>query len=423
MKRFVTILTVLMFCGGVVQAQVKSLYVLNTLGQNLSWVNLQDGSVVKDAATAGLYTNQVVLRNDRVYVINSGDNEIQVLNAGDFTTVKRIDLGNGTNPYLMDFVNDSIAAVSLLFTNEVVLVNVARGIIQSRIAVGTGPQGVKYLGGKLYVANTGFNGQDYDPGTVSVIDVALKTVVKTIPVSTNPQHIDADVLGNLYVACTGNYADIPGKLEIIHSSADTVIKTIDLGTSVTNVFVNNNRVFISTYGYGVFLYDLSGDTLMSRVLPGGPAIAFDADNNIYIGDFNKDSVFVYSSDFVALAAYEVGDGPISLAVYDPRFTTIGNGRSIAAAEQFVLYQNYPNPFNPQTTINFRIHRNARVRLEVLNVFGQTVRVLVDGFLPLGHHRVHWDGRDEGNKPLPSGVYFYQLRIGERSQVKKMHLIR
>ncbi|NOX36421.1 MAG: T9SS type A sorting domain-containing protein [Calditrichaeota bacterium] len=423
MKRLFTIgLWMLMFYA-LAPAQSRSVYVVNTLGKNVSWIDLDNGTVVKDAATAGLYANQIVLKGDRGYIVNSGDNEIQVIRLSDFTTLQRIDLGSGTNPYAMDFVNDSVAAVSLLLTNEVALVNVRNGAILSRITVGTGPQGVKYAAGKLYVANSGYNGQGYDPGTVSVIDVAQRTVIHTISVSINPQQIDADVQGFIYVVCTGNYADITGKLEIINGQADTVVKTIDMGTAVTNVFLNNNRAFISTYGYGVFIYDLVGDSLMNQTLPGGPAIGFDAQSNIYIADFNKDSVFVFAADFTPLSAYEVGDGPISLAVSDPAFTAIAEKHDRQLPEQFVLYQNYPNPFNPQTTIAFVTPTRAPVYLEVLNLLGQTVRVLVNGVLPAGNHQVVWDGRDAQLNPVPSGIYFYRLRIDGQSQVRKMHLLR
>ena len=423
MKRLFTIGLWILMLYALALAQSRSVYVVNSLGKNVSWIDLENGTVVKDAVTAGLYANQIVLKDDKGYIINSGDNEIQVFRLSDFTILQRIDLGSGTNPYAMDFVNDSVAAVSLLLTNEVALVNVQNGAILSRITVGTGPQGVKYVAGKLYVANSGYNGQGYDPGTVSVVDVAQRTVINTIAVSINPQHIDADVQGIIYVVCTGNYADIPGKLEVIDATADTVIKTIDLGTAVTKVFLNNNKAFISTYGYGVFVYDLVGDSLMSPVLPGGPALGFDAQSNIYIADFNRDSVFVFSPNFIPLSAYEVGDGPVSLAVYDPAFTGIAEEHDVLLPEQFVLFQNYPNPFNPQTTITFAISNPAPVYLEVLNLLGQTVRVLVDVMLPAGEHQVLWDGQDARGNSLPSGIYFYRLRVDGQNQIRKMHLLR
>ncbi len=76
-------------------------------------------------------------------------------------------------------------------------------------------------------------------------------------------------------------------------------------------------------------------------------------------------------------------------------------------ETFVLEQNYPNPFNPATTITFGLPQPTQVRLDVFNMLGARVAVLVEGALGEGRHRVSFQPRD-----LPSGVYFYRLQVGE-----------
>ncbi len=86
---------------------------------------------------------------------------------------------------------------------------------------------------------------------------------------------------------------------------------------------------------------------------------------------------------------------------------------------FTLAQNYPNPFNPKTTIQFELHRPGRVKLVILNLLGQPVRVLVDQTMPVGLHQVSWDGRDEKGNLLPSGTYFYQLTASEYQQTKRL----
>ena len=78
-------------------------------------------------------------------------------------------------------------------------------------------------------------------------------------------------------------------------------------------------------------------------------------------------------------------------------------------ESFALYPNVPNPFNPETVIGFSLAAESRVRLEVFDVLGQRVRILVGGRLPAGEHRVVWDGIDESGARVGSGVYFYRLQ--------------
>jgi PKD repeat protein len=95
----------------------------------------------------------------------------------------------------------------------------------------------------------------------------------------------------------------------------------------------------------------------------------------------------------------------------------------ANIEHFSLGRNFPNPFNPVTTIDFTIPRECHVTLEVYNVLGQTVKMLVDETLPSGYGSVTWDGTDGNGNPVPSGVYFYRMTADEFSKVRKMLLIR
>jgi len=85
---------------------------------------------------------------------------------------------------------------------------------------------------------------------------------------------------------------------------------------------------------------------------------------------------------------------------------------------FALAGNYPNPFNAATTIKLRLGNDGNVRLEVYNLLGQRATVLHDGFLSAGEHNIIWDGQN-----APSGVYFYKLTAGEKSQTRKMLLLK
>jgi hypothetical protein len=99
------------------------------------------------------------------------------------------------------------------------------------------------------------------------------------------------------------------------------------------------------------------------------------------------------------------------------------GQSAGLPREFALGQNYPNPFNPETRIDFALPRSSRVHLEIVNMLGRTVRVLVDRRMPAGHHSVIWDGADESGKIVSSGVYFYRMKAGSFSTSRKMLLMR
>ncbi len=101
--------------------------------------------------------------------------------------------------------------------------------------------------------------------------------------------------------------------------------------------------------------------------------------------------------------------------------SVGTASSVPTG--FVLHQNYPNPFNPATEIRFDLPYTAKVELKVFNVLGQEIATLLSRELPSGSHSVTWNGRDDYDQPVSSGVYFYRLEAGGNSISKKMILIK
>lgn len=95
---------------------------------------------------------------------------------------------------------------------------------------------------------------------------------------------------------------------------------------------------------------------------------------------------------------------------------LGVGTPATLPAGFSLKQNYPNPFNPETTIEFTLSENARVVLSVYNLLGQKLFEILNEPRTAGTHQVTFDG-----SLLTSGVYFYELKVGNQSQVKKMLL--
>jgi hypothetical protein len=89
----------------------------------------------------------------------------------------------------------------------------------------------------------------------------------------------------------------------------------------------------------------------------------------------------------------------------------------------LLYNNYPNPFNPSTTIEYSIPQTGRVKLRIFNIKGQKVKTLIDGDIEKGRHRVVWNGRDERNRSVASGVYFIRLEAAGKSCTRKAMLLK
>lgn len=90
---------------------------------------------------------------------------------------------------------------------------------------------------------------------------------------------------------------------------------------------------------------------------------------------------------------------------------------------YQLGQNYPNPFNPTTNIQYSLKSDGHVELNIYNVLGQNVRNLVSEAKPAGTYTVQWDGRDASGTQVASGVYFYKIKSGDFSEIKKMVLMK
>lgn len=93
---------------------------------------------------------------------------------------------------------------------------------------------------------------------------------------------------------------------------------------------------------------------------------------------------------------------------------------------FKLNNNYPNPFNPITTISFSVAQTpTSVELVIYNLKGQKVKTFSfpSGSLGTSEGSVVWNGTDDNNKPVSSGVYFYRLRAGSFVQTRRMLLLK
>ena len=88
-----------------------------------------------------------------------------------------------------------------------------------------------------------------------------------------------------------------------------------------------------------------------------------------------------------------------------------------------LSQNYPNPFNPETSIDFSTKEAGNVTIDIYNIKGQKVKTLLNEHRAAGRHTLVWNGRDENNRSVASGVYFYRMKNGKFSSTKKMILMK
>ena len=93
-----------------------------------------------------------------------------------------------------------------------------------------------------------------------------------------------------------------------------------------------------------------------------------------------------------------------------------------------LLPNYPNPFNPETWIPYRLAEDSDVTLTIYDVSGDVVRQFHLGHQRAGSYEtkseaVYWDGTNDSGEPVASGIYFYNLSIGDFSKTRKATILK
>lgn len=101
-----------------------------------------------------------------------------------------------------------------------------------------------------------------------------------------------------------------------------------------------------------------------------------------------------------------------------QFTSGVRRTDAAVPTEYALLQNYPNPFNPSTTIRFAIPATQAVEVTVFDMVGRAVARPVSEVKEAGEYSVRFDGSG-----LSSGVYYYRIRSGAFTAVRKMQLIK
>jgi hypothetical protein len=170
---------------------------------------------------------------------------------------------------------------------------------------------------------------------------------------------------------------------------------------------------------------LSWEAPNSAIIPSGYRVLRDGisltdeliDDHIFVDKDVEKGLYTYS--IIALYG-EIESSPLTIQVTVSYVTEFDLVREI---DQTLLIGNYPNPFNPETVIRFSLKEDTDVLLEVYNIKGHLIRLLVNGNLRAGMYDIKWNGKDEYGQSVGSGVYLYRIRAGEYSSVGRMMLLK
>ncbi len=210
---------------------------------------------------------------------------------------------------------------------------------------------------------------------------------------------------------------------IYYSNRNTLSVSYDWGAT-SQVLDTYSNWTVPVPAIGNLVFDKNNPDNMFYCTPNnGIHYSTDAGENWFVLEGNYDNrtldfIPVLDENKVYVATH--GDG-----VWIGENISLDINNTILPEIMQLSLQNYPNPFNPQTNIKFNLTQSGKISLSIYNIKGQLVKKLINNeSFQKGIHSVIWDGNDELNEPVSSGVYFYKLKVNNQTEtIKKMLLLK
>ena len=226
------------------------------------------------------------------------------------------------------------------------------------------------------------------------------------------------------------FEDVEDQLEEWRESEIDASEMLEFQTIIANNvldFVQNitiNDSIIADFDYAK-TPDIDGHTIQfidnSIHAPTNWCWDFDEDGIIDSELQNPIYTFPDNGNYsVTLYAYNSTSSDV---IIKENFVVVANLEDQIEVSPSNLFSPYPNPFNPETNITFYLDANSRAELKINNLKGQFVKKLCNENLEKGLHKFIWDGKDEKNKKVSSGIYFVQLLTSEYQFSKKVILLK
>lgn len=404
---------------------------------------------------------------EQVYILGRfGCDYVQVLDPTQgMITIQQFSTGNGTNPQDIEVCTPTKAYVSLYERDYLLIVNPQTGQILGQVDLSAFadadglPEAAEMVrvGDRVYVALQrldrpgGFVASN--PSMLAVVDCNSDQVIDVEPGTPGVQAIVLSgrnpfgelvfdvVRQKLVVTETGNFGVLDGGIEFVDVNTFQP-EGFFVSEQVLGGDLNTARLWVDCNGYAI-ITDPSFNTRLVRfdrcngTLAGpcalGNGFAF-ADLEITASgkmlladrDLQAPGVRVYRAPDCSLeTSTPLGFGlpPQDIALWGACVIDEPTGVPAAVGLGLCLEPNRPDPFNPATTLRLQVPAGAFATLEVFDVRGRRVAVLLHKRVPAGGLEIVWPGTGDDGAALPSGVYWARLRTATTSALEKMTLVR
>ncbi|MBS1743846.1 MAG: hypothetical protein JST81_12500 [Bacteroidetes bacterium] len=281
--------------GGFGQNNAKLCYRVDSSGVMSTDYFLQQNP--SQSGGLGDLANDMIIYGGKIYIVMNGSGNITILKLSDGTLLNTIPVPAG--PRYAVGHNGKLYVTA--YDGTVKVVDTTALAISNSIPVGPNPEGIVAVGNYLYVANSGGLNPVPD-STVSVVDINTEAETQKITACLNPQKIEANSIGELYVTSYGNFSTIPPAIAILSSATKTRIQTL----STTEYSYDHIRIFNDTaymynnYGGGgtAKMYNtLTHTTIRNEFITDGTAVS--VPYGINIDPENGDVYIADAKDFVS----------------------------------------------------------------------------------------------------------------------------
>ncbi len=399
------------------------LFVVNSLDESLGWIDYYNGESNPHAATLGYIPNDIVAFPQALCVVNSGDNNIQIIDPITLQTIRVIELDGVVNPWGATIHGSTKIAVTASVSGTVSIVDWSAGVVDTTFYVGISPQYIEKVYGKLYVLCTGVEFPVFGNGVLKRYDVNTLAFIDSLVVGVNPQSMLA-AWDEIHVLCTGNYDDIEGSVVIIDTAGVMEIESelfvggapISMGLGTAPGIASG---WIAAGGWGTEGYVYQYNAIQHEILHGqdNPIVvgagAVDIEANgydswpIYVSCFNDNIVQILSCWGDLAETYEMSSGPSAMDFwFSPSAVAPEIVESIP--QHLQITSAYPNPFNGSVLLDWTGQLRTPNTIKIFDILGQTV-----GEMPIGAGSswVNWMPRSAGGQEVAAGVYFARFADG------------
>lgn len=218
----------------------------------------------------GELANSMFISDTLGFIVVNGSNKIEVISVNSWKRITSIDLPDGLSPRHFLMASEDKGYITTYGNSSVTILDLDNYSISGYLRVGANPEQMVKVGDKVYVANSGW-GYGH---TVSVIDIAGESVLKTVQVGDNPITLFVDSEDEVNVLCTGRYPawgdstdnGTNGGLYVINTSSDAVVDSFQIVGHPTRITYDGNETAYFINGSDITSYSTISNQLLNEEL-------------------------------------------------------------------------------------------------------------------------------------------------------------